>query len=258
MNYPGGKSGAGVYQTLINLIPPHTCYVEPFLGGGAIMRLKRPAFRSYGIDSDLFTIGGWAHHKVPGLIVECGDGIKWLRRNDTITPQTFVYCDPPYLMSVRSSKRPMYRHEMTDKQHLELLAVLRMLPCMVMVTSYPNALYEQALAGWSTVTFESMTRNASQRTDQVWMNYTTPTRLHDYRFLGEDYRERERIKRLLRRWKQRTAVMNPLQRMALLSLLNEGAAAEAATNRLKAVNPLPAGAPKLKARPALDPRTWTL
>jgi DNA adenine methylase len=34
MGYPGGKSGAGVYQTIINLMPPHTVYIEPFLGGG--------------------------------------------------------------------------------------------------------------------------------------------------------------------------------------------------------------------------------
>ena len=42
MGYPGGKAGAGVYQTIINLMPPHDVYIEPFLGGGAVMRLKRP------------------------------------------------------------------------------------------------------------------------------------------------------------------------------------------------------------------------
>jgi site-specific DNA-adenine methylase len=43
MPYIGGKSQAGVYQRIINLIPPHRVYVEPFLGGGAILRLKSPA-----------------------------------------------------------------------------------------------------------------------------------------------------------------------------------------------------------------------
>ena len=32
--YPGGKSGSGVYQKLINLMPPHDVHIEPFLGGG--------------------------------------------------------------------------------------------------------------------------------------------------------------------------------------------------------------------------------
>ena len=52
MTYPGGKSGAGVYQRIINLIPPHRVYIEPFLGGAAILRHKRPADVSIAIDAD--------------------------------------------------------------------------------------------------------------------------------------------------------------------------------------------------------------
>lgn len=36
MSYFGGKAQDGVYQTIINQIPPHQIYIEPFLGGGAI------------------------------------------------------------------------------------------------------------------------------------------------------------------------------------------------------------------------------
>jgi len=39
--YPGGKGGSGVYQKIINLIPPHDVYIETHLGGGSIMRLAR-------------------------------------------------------------------------------------------------------------------------------------------------------------------------------------------------------------------------
>ncbi len=53
MRYFGGKAQDGVYHTIINQIPPHTCYIEPFLGGGAIMRHKRPAdLINVGIDLD--------------------------------------------------------------------------------------------------------------------------------------------------------------------------------------------------------------
>ena len=59
MSYPGGKNGAGVYQTIINLMPPHETYIEPFLGGGAVMRLKRPAALNIGVDIDPDVIRGW-------------------------------------------------------------------------------------------------------------------------------------------------------------------------------------------------------
>ncbi len=35
------------------------------------------------------------------------------------------------------------------------------------------------------------------------MNYATPTRLHDYQYLGADFRERERIRRKHLRLKKR-------------------------------------------------------
>jgi len=41
-SYFGGKGGAGVAQQIINRMPPHTVYIEPFAGSGAVMRVKRP------------------------------------------------------------------------------------------------------------------------------------------------------------------------------------------------------------------------
>jgi hypothetical protein len=60
MAYPGGKSGAGVYQRIISLMPPHRVYIEPFLGGGAVLRLKRPAEINIGIDLDPEVVRRWA------------------------------------------------------------------------------------------------------------------------------------------------------------------------------------------------------
>ena len=52
MRYPGGKGISGVYQRLINEIPPHRVYIEPYLGGGALMRYKLPAEINIGLDVD--------------------------------------------------------------------------------------------------------------------------------------------------------------------------------------------------------------
>ena len=48
MHYQGGKGG--VFQKLINRMPPHEVYIETHLGGGAVMRNKRPAGSNIGIE----------------------------------------------------------------------------------------------------------------------------------------------------------------------------------------------------------------
>ena len=52
MTYDGGKGGAGVYQKIINILPPHETYIEPFFGGGSVFHRKRSAAQNIGIDLD--------------------------------------------------------------------------------------------------------------------------------------------------------------------------------------------------------------
>lgn len=59
MQYPGGKSGAGVYHKLIRLMPPHTLYAAPFLGNDAVMHFKRPAALNIGVDLNEEVIQFW-------------------------------------------------------------------------------------------------------------------------------------------------------------------------------------------------------
>jgi site-specific DNA-adenine methylase len=92
--YPGGKNGAGVYQKLINLIPPHDTYIEIHLGGGAIMRYKRAANRSIGVDIDSDVVKAWSIRKRKDLIVISGDAVRYLN-SYSFSGGEFVYCAPP-------------------------------------------------------------------------------------------------------------------------------------------------------------------
>jgi len=130
-----------------------------------------------------------------------------------------VYADPPYLMHTRREGRKLYTHEYADADHVALLSALRSLPCMVMVSGYWSELYADTLADWRTVTFTTADRGGNLRTEWAWMNYPAPTTLHDYAFLGKDYRERERIKRKRSRWVRMLAAMPPLERMAIIEEL---------------------------------------
>ena len=150
------------------------------------------------------------------------DGIEFLTKCSCCQdPDTLIYCDPPYLMETRKSKRALYRFEMTTEQHIELLNTIMNLKCMVMISGYYSDLYAKTLTGWRSVTFQAQTRGGRTATEWVWMNFQTPLELHDYRYLGRDFRERERIKRKQTRWKNRLERMTDQERYAMLSVLQD-------------------------------------
>jgi len=225
MTYPGGKAGAGVYQQIINQIPPHRVYIEPFLGAGAVMRFKKPAGCSIGIDSDGDLIAKWRSwiaeksDEHADLIVKKGDAISFMQSYDWQGGE-FVYCDPPYLFETRSCKHKLYECEFGEVvQHERLLHVLLSLPCMVAISGYWSSLYAEMLVTWRTISFQTTTRGGGVVREWLWMNYPEPTQLHDYSYLGNNFRERERIKRIKTRWSARLARMDRLERYAVMAAL---------------------------------------
>ena len=112
----------------------------------------------------------------------------------------------------------MYRSEMTDDDHRELLDVLRQLPCMVMVSSYWSEFYAEALADWRLVRFQAQTRTGPAE-ECVWLNFPEATRLHDSRYVGKNKRQRERIRRRARNWKAALKRMPPLERQHILDAI---------------------------------------
>ncbi len=219
MTYPGGKNS--VYQKIINLIPPHRVYIEPFMGSAAIARNKRPAQENYLIDLDPEAIRAAAIGKNGGTRWEiiCGDALAWLE-GYPFKGDEFIYLDPPYVMSSRRQHRPLYRCELTDLDHIKLLTLIKNLPCKIMISGYWSDLYGQMLAGWHTETFQAITRGRSMATEWLWMNYPRPVRLHEYSYLGGNFRERERIKRKKQRWVERLKRMDILERQALLDAID--------------------------------------
>jgi DNA adenine methylase len=194
MRYAGGKFRC--YQKLINLIPRHRVYIESHLGGGAVLRNKIPAERTVGIDPDPKVIASFKGFAGSYRFI-CGRAEAFFQ-NHKFAGDEFVYADPPYWPPARASKRPVYRFDYRPEDHICLLNLLGDLPCKVMLSGYNNPLYDEMLVGWKRQTFAG-TSHIGRREESVWLNYT-PGEVHDVRYLGQTFRERQGIKRKRQRW----------------------------------------------------------
>jgi site-specific DNA-adenine methylase len=227
--YPGGKNTS--YQKIINRIPPHKTYIEAFTGSGAVGFYKLPAEQNIFLDINeavlletkarFLAAASLNVAMLPGNYhFYCLDALYYLAETK-LKKSTFVYVDPPYLMHTRKQQRPLYDFEMTDSQHEDLLKLLLGLDCYVMISGYWSEMYADTLRDWHTFSFQSMTRGGSMATEWLWMNYPEPVRLHDYRYLGEDFRQRERIKRKRQRWAAKLAGLDVLEQRAILWAMDE-------------------------------------
>jgi len=101
------------------------------------------------------------------VIIECTPASTLIRRLDR--PDTLFYVDPPYLPDTRTGGLK-YRHELTRDEHAELLEVLDGLAGMVVLSGYPNPLYEDRLGHWRRVQTLAHTDHAHRRTEVLWIN----------------------------------------------------------------------------------------
>jgi hypothetical protein len=181
------------------------------------MRYKRKAKRNIGIEIDPDIIEIWNSRNPIGFELIHGDTVSFLK-SYPFTGKELVYCDPPYIRETRKKYYPLYKYEYSLSHHIELLEVIKSLPCMVMISGYESPLYKESLSAWHTHFFQAATHHG-MATEWIWMNYSKPVHLHDYRYLGNNFREREKIKLKLKRSVARFKSMPVIERQALLSAL---------------------------------------
>jgi hypothetical protein len=127
-----------------------------------------------------------------------------------------IYSDPPYLHRTRSGAR-RYRFEYEERDHVALLELLRRVPCRVMVSGYPSALYEELLTGWGSVELQVMNQ-AGVRTEKVWLNFAVD-RVHWASYAGKNFTDRQRIKRKAANWGRRYEELPRAERVAVLGAM---------------------------------------
>ena len=112
--------------------------------------------------------------RLVNVLIENRPAAEILISHDAET--TLHYVDPPYIHSTRSidaAKGRFYQHELTNDQHQDLLQVLIGLKGMVVLSGYPNDLYNDLLTGWQCVATSSRIssfRGTKTRTECLWIN----------------------------------------------------------------------------------------
>ncbi|MFD2581524.1 hypothetical protein ACFSR6_03420 [Pedobacter vanadiisoli] len=226
--YNGGKAGNGTYQQIINHIPKCDIFIDAMVGNGGIFyNLALPALTHIN-DIDPAVIAQHDVTRSATIVIKSNvDYRSLIVKYNGNTGIVVGYFDPPYLFEVRKSKKPLYKHEWTKQDHIVFLAAARTADFNVVISHYPCELYDEALKGWHTHDFQSMTRNGL-RTERIYMNYPPPVILQDFRYIGKDYRERQRIKRKIERHINRLEAMPVDERTAILSSITVKYSATAA------------------------------
>jgi hypothetical protein len=221
--YPGSKALSGLAEWIIEQLPPHVYYVEPFAGKGGVFRSKPPALRTWLIDQDPEIVAWWDRLGAPGAIAAHGDGIRWCELAAEWGPvDLLLYCDPPYLPETRVKLR-LYRHEMSLVDHTRLLQALLRCRCAVAISGYASRLYDDMLAGWRRESRWVITRGGVLREEILWLNRlpASPGVAMEYSALGGNWRERERVNRKAERWAAKLQALPPNeQRAVMLRLLD--------------------------------------
>ena len=93
--------------------------------------------------------------------------VELIKRYDT--SDVFMYVDPPYLHGIR--KNYLYRCEMMNTEHEELLNILIKHPGKILLSGYENDMYNAMLPGWNKVQKKTQAEAGLLRTETLWMNY---------------------------------------------------------------------------------------
>jgi len=162
----------------------HSIIVRAFMGFGSasMTRTHQTGFRADSNRSGTTPAHDWANwpdqikaitSRLQGVVIENKSAIDVIAQHDR--PETLYYVDPPYPHETRSaisrSRTHLYKHEMTDEDHIMLGAQLNNLEGMVVLSGYPCDLYDNVLyKDWHRYERQAMADGARPRTEVLWLN----------------------------------------------------------------------------------------
>ncbi len=218
--YPGRKGGSGTWQKIISEIPKCSLFIDAMCGSGIVGSLVHSTGCQVVMnDLDRSVIDTISS---PAANIEFRNEHykKIIQRFDNGNPGRVFYFDPPYLMNTRSYQKSIYKHDWVETDHLDFIVAVQGIKSSVMISHYPCKLYDVAFKNWRKITYNSMTR-AGVREECLYMNFQQPVLLQCYEHVGENFTDRQRIKRKVARLAARLKKEPGKERAAILSSIIE-------------------------------------
>jgi DNA adenine methylase len=117
-------------------------------------------------------------------MIDCRPALEVLA--DWQIAEAVVYADPPYPMRTRVGGddpngrwAAYYAHEMTDADHVALIAALNAHPGPVLLSGYRCQLYDDLLVGWERRNKDVRAYRNALRTESLWLNRACVERRRD-------------------------------------------------------------------------------
>lgn len=218
--YPGGKNGEGVYQRIINIIPPHDTLIEACAGSAAITRMIKPAKYNIVIEAEPMQAAILHKELRSGVGIFNDSFYRIIKQKSPNSEKRVIFFDPPYIKEVRSCSQNMYRVEWDYEDHTIFLEWLQKLEGKAIITHPRNLLYENRLQGWNTIDYQYQSHGGI-RNDCIWYNYPTPEVLHDYSNIGDNRTKRQVIQRRMQRYINKLDAMSQIERNALIEAIKK-------------------------------------
>jgi DNA adenine methylase len=155
--------------------------VRSFMGFGSASTNGKhlTGFRANSRRSGTTPALDWQHYpdmvaafteRLQGVVIENKDYSEVIAQHDA--PDTLIYCDPPYPHETRNMRRgnAAYAHEFRSEDHERMAEQLRSCASMVIVSTYPNKLYDRIYAGWVVSEIDAYADGARPRREVLYLN----------------------------------------------------------------------------------------
>lgn len=217
-SYKGSKGGEGVYQRIINLVPPHRIWWEIFAGSAIVTKMIRAAEQSFVTEAEPLQAGRLKKELKDRAVVYNCAGSQKIDEICSGGVDTFIFADPPYLKETRTYQRDIYKVEWSRDDHWKWIQWCKSRGERIMITHPICDMYMIELKGWNRVTYTYNSRQGL-RDNCIWMNYEKPEELHDYRYCGHNKTERQRIQRKIERELSKLSTLKAIERNAIIQAI---------------------------------------